>query len=439
MSLTLVVLMVFTWWVVWRTHGPFSLVAVATLTLTIYSIPAMLQLAFPFELQEGNNQVSLAATTPIATLATIVAWVAVLIVFAWPGRRRQVPSTMVARNAGIGGQDWFTPATLVLCLAGYGILSVTEGPLFFLNERNVQSDNTISLLWRWVNAIGLISAVLHRRWAMAMVFVAAVLMYFVAGDRTVVVIVAFALAVATLRGKPFFGTIIRPSVLLTMVAFGCVAFFGKPIYLAAKAGSLAPLQQALTAEWVYNTLSTFEPFLTFNILHLVVLYDFEMSLFALLQGVAGQLLIIPSIFGVDSNRFNVEFSSIFASALTYGIAGNFWAQAWSVGGPFAVGIFGVIYAGAVRCCESRAMRSVGALKVGLILVGSLVAVYAHRNSLDNLLSFVRQIVIVIAAAALIATLLRVMFGRRPAGRIDWRVPRKSVSRGPLSNPGRARP
>jgi hypothetical protein len=295
----------------------------------------------------------------------------------------------------------FITASTITCVIGFLIIATTEGPLFFLAPRDEQTETLLKLLWRWVNALGLVAAVAARDWRSAVIFICAVLVHSIAGDRTVIAITAFCVLIVWGQGKSI-REICRGAPLVAMVLSSLLIVFGKLIYIAIKLGSPQILVNAFSNESVTLFAASFEPFLTFNLLDVAVRSDFSMKFGTLLEGVLGQLLILPSAFDIDSNSFNREFTQRFASRLSYGVAGNFWAHAWAVAGPLGVGLFATIFGCTLRILNSSFRRHTGVPHVLLALLASLIAVYAHRNSLDNLLSFVRQILLITAALSAMA-------------------------------------
>jgi hypothetical protein len=404
MGIFLLLVMAMAWFAGLRRHGAFSFVTAGLLGFTVYSIPAVLQRVYPFHFDLGSAHTVLVPALPASTVATLVAWAAfgLTVAFIGPAFTGRRPK----QRTGVDGGNSFVWALLVLCVGGYATIAWSDGLFFFLAARDEQADTVVRLLWRWANAAGLIAAVMAGYWRAAPLFLIGLVMHFLAGDRTVFVITAFCLTVVTPQGRSAIRLAFRPATLAAVAALCAVAIYGKPIYLAAKLGTWAPLEQAMTAEWLYRYATSYEPFLTFNILDLAIRYDFQGSAAALLKGIVGQILIVPSAFGVDSNQFNVVFTRDFAASITYGIAGNYWAQAWSVGGAVAVAVFAIFYAVVLIACDRWRLCSGSAVRLFLVLTGGLFAVYLHRNSLDNLLSFVRQIVVVVFAASILSRALR---------------------------------
>jgi hypothetical protein len=404
------------WAVGLKRYGPFSFVVAGIFCFTVYSLPALFGLVFPFT--EARAHAQLIAASQTAVHATALAWAVLSLTIAIPVARIRAPERCIDndyRPSDGARLAPFTFAALCICVVGFLAIAATDGPLFFLEMRPEGSEGLLRMLWRWVNAIGLVAAVLTRSWRAAAVFAAGVAVYFLSGDRTIIVITAFSLFVVLGRGRSW-TLLLRPQVILGVSFLAIVAVVGKPIYLAVKLGSAELIGSVLTSNWLAGAVLAFEPFTTFNILELVIANDFTMPVWTVIEGVVGQALLVPSALGIDPNSFNAAFTQEFAPKLRYGIAGNFWAQGWAIGGPAGVAVYAVIYASVLRMCDRASRTQRGPLGILFIVIGALFAVYAHRNALDNLLSFVRQIAIVGIVLALLTSILTPFYASASAER-----------------------
>lgn len=396
-------LIALTWAVGLHLYGPFSFVAVGIFTFTVYSLPALLGLVYPFH--QAGAVTYLADASSGALLATAVAWLFFGLTLALSPRLLQPPRGAYPERAPPEIGEGFVGAALLLCVAGFLAIAYADGLQFFLEPREEQAESLVRLLWRWVNAVGFVAALLSGRRRAAWVFLAAMLVYFIAGDRTVVVVTGFCLLVLWGRGRPL-SSLFRPRVFLILAAFVALALLGKPLYVFVKTGSPEVVAQAVSLEGAQLLFTTFEPFLTFNILDLVVVHDFRTSFWKLAEGVLGQFLLVPSAFGISGNSFNAAFTNAFVPRLTYGIAGNYWAQAWSLAGALGVGLFAILFGAALRALDHAASRAGGAPLLFFAFTGALFAVYLQRNALDNLLSLVRQLFLVVLCLWAVALALR---------------------------------
>lgn len=421
MGFVLLAFIIVAWTIGLRRYGYFSLVSAGLLGFSVYSIPAIVGLSYPFE----RYYTELTQTTSTSTLIILIAWIVFSLTISVQLKRRKVHGRLktnrqvhdrLRTNRQAHSRlktnhktvdNAFIVSALILCVAGYMAIAVVDGPLFFLVSRDEQSVSYVRLLWRWINAIGFIAAIITGHGRTAIVFLTALIIYFLAGDRTVIIITAICVAIVSGYGQSLFRFFLTPRSIIGGIVMLMLAVFGKPIYLAVKAGSLDVLISAFDMQWLNRAVKTFEPFVQHNILDLVVRYNYQIPINDLFEGLLGQLLIIPSAFGFDSNIFNTEFMAHFGlNKLAYGIAGNYWAQGWAVGGFLGVAFFAFIYGVILRICNDRMRKYTGCLYILYALLGTMVAVYVHRNSMDNMLSFVRQIVIAILATVILAKFIR---------------------------------
>lgn len=413
LSTTLLLVIISCWLISLRVHGAFSLVSAGLVGFTTYSIPAVVGLTFPFHLSASPGQIPLVPASSASIIVILLAWLSATCVIAIP---RKTDLRQRSRSQLADDHSALILALLLLSILGLLVVIATDGPWFFLNSRSEQTESLVKLLWRWVNSIGLIVATLNRSWRTGIVFLVGLGLYFVAGDRTIPAITIMGICVILGRNQAALRAIFRPAMLATAALSVAIIIFGKAIYLSIKAGSAEILYEALSPSGLERALKSFEPFATHNILDLVVQYDFSLPLSLLLEGIVGQLMVMPSAFGFESNAFNREFTSAFASMLSYGVAGNFWAQAYSIGGYGMVVIYSVLFATILRVCDRGFRHSTGVTRILFIMVGALFAVYAHRNSLDNILSFVRQIILVVGIAFMLARLMRLVIPHRARAR-----------------------
>jgi hypothetical protein len=395
MSIALLIVIGFAWAAIPRYYGYFSLIGAGLLGFTAYSVPAVLGLMLPVSLGSGRGFVP---TSNEATAVMIVAWVALICVLLLrPPRRSTTQTAERVTPLDVRRCRMFVWLAAALSTALFSWIAVNDDPLFFLRPRedNIQYAE-LKTLWRWVNGLGILVAVLARMRLVAALFIAFSFIYFVAGDRTMIAIVGVAVAVYLLRGKPLIRTALKPMNAALGVLLVALIFFGKPVYLSIKAGAWAPLLSSFEAGRSLQSANNFEPFITHYLLEVVIQNDFQTPLSEFAIGVLGQALIVPSMFGIDSSSFNVNLTERFFASITYGLAYNFWAQAYSLGGYAMVIVFAAIYGGTLRLTDRYSTRLGPLGAAAMTLAGALVAVYAHRNSLENLLAFVRQIVIVFA-------------------------------------------
>jgi hypothetical protein len=138
---------------------------------------------------------------------------------------------------------------------------------------------------------------------------------------------------------------------------------------------------------------SFEPFVIHNTLEIVIGDGFSYSFAHLIRGVIGQVLFVPSVFGVRSSEWNVQFQDFLGVDLGYGIAYSYIGQAYSIGGIYCVIAFSFFYALFIICVNSLSSKINGSSRILLIIFGVLCGAFIYRNSMENIIAIFRQILI----------------------------------------------
>lgn len=389
------------------------LVIAGAVGLFAYSLPALVGLQVT--VGTGQQRSIVAAASPESIAAMALAWLGFgislgLWSLAEAQTRRSVSAT-VAR----GGEVAALPGTLawsalIISITLFLLMVANNGPFFFLNSRAALSQalGYEYLLWRWVNVLGLLFAILSRNRLVLIVLGSMIIFNMIIGDRTVITIALISAFCIKYRSMGALGLLKRPSTWAYMAGVFLVIFFAKSFYVALKEGVGLGSTVSTDAE---QLLKSFEPFGTHFILDRVITYDVHTSWSAMLRGSAGQFLIIPSLFGLDSSSFNVQLTQqLYNSRLTYGIAANLWAQGYTLAGYGGVFLFGLGFGALMLWLQALSRKVRPSFSVLVTVVAVLAAVYIHRNSVENYLSFVRQVVLAFASILLLAQLWRL----RPA-------------------------
>lgn len=400
--MVLLIVVAVTWFVGASLFGVLSLIGLGLFGLTLYTIPAIVGVY----LVPGVGAAGVtSATTSLATSAYIIAWASVCLCLMVA---RRAISLKPPINATPRPNRILLQALFLISLAMYFVIASRDGVLFFLAPRQVIDTGglDIKIIWRWVNAYGLIVAISLGRRGFATIFGTLVLVYFVAGDRTVIAVLGAAIFIQQYFGRAFLPVAIRPAIAIPSAVGLAAIVFGKSIYLSVKDWSLDPLLLTFSSGRFITNLAYFEPFVVHNQMEVVTARGFDYPLWEVVKGSLGQLLLIPSLFGIDSSSFNVMFTDEFYPGISYGLAFNYWAQGYAVGRELGIVGFAAIFVIALVSADVVARKVTGARRAFVLLVGALVAVYIHRNSLENILAIVRQLAIVGIAAAGIAVIFK---------------------------------
>lgn len=193
--------------------------------------------------------------------------------------------------------------------------------------------------------------------------------------------------------------------LFAISAVLAVIFYAKPFYVSLKTGQA--LSDMLASRDAMSMQAAFEAFGTHELLEKVVNLNVSYPLWSTIRDSLAQFLLVPSYFGFGSGGFNQLLQEQVFSQATYGLASNFWAHWWAVGGPFGVLAGGFIYGGSILLFNNWIIRSKGMAFFLFLLAAATIGVYAHRNSPENVLALIRPIVVVfftVQAVACVVTL-----------------------------------
>ena len=419
MNFLLLGLMLASWIVGYRRYGLFSVVGALLVGLTAYSIPVVLQTY----LVPGYWGLSLATVSIGAAYVVVWAWLWVLLgLFLFSTSSDVVPGQRyweLSPHQAIRARQEISVFCVLCAVVSTGLylwIALLDDPLYFLQDRQTAdvSAEYQKMLWRWVNVYGLITAVFARFKFLALLFLSYIGIYFLAGDRTMVLISGVSLLVYFLTEVRSIKQVIRLRYILYVMTLGGLLWLGKPIYLAVKLQSMLPLERLFSSSTFILELSFLEPLLTHTILEDVLRSDFSYPWQQLLLGSVGQLLIIPSAFGIDSSAFNVSIHQNLYPNIQYGMAAHYFAQGWSVAGPLGVALFALLLTYTICFLHRKIKSSWGLRRLVFVVVGVTVGSYFYRNSLENVLSLIRQQLLVVAALMIVTQACRKYFYRPAA-------------------------
>lgn len=389
-NLLLLALIISTWATVLIRYPTWSVMTLACIGLTTYSVAPIIGWTAPVRV--GLTQLYV-ETTWQATLAMGMAWLGLL---------SSAIFYPTARNSHVAlSRSQVNPELLYACFAinivGYLLISAKSGPLFFLMSRDEAFNSShIIMLWRWSSTIGLLLAIRSRNFPLSLYFFLTIISIFIAGDRTLSVLSTFSALIYFYWGKPIISRDSFRFLVFWTPITALFILFGKPIYLFAKNPSISIetyIKSHIGADKFYG-LGSLEPMGIHYLLESVIKYDVRISISEFLIPIFSQLLIVPSAFGVSSHSYNTLLNETLFQGVTYGIAFNPWAQAYSLAGYIGVFLFGTLYGAFSQFTDIMIRKSKGLILVFFCLIAATFTIYGHRNSIENILAFTRQIVIV---------------------------------------------
>lgn len=394
-----------------RKHRLFSFVTLGVLGAALYSIPGII--GWELSLTPIPNRRSpLVPTTDDVDTIVAVAWAGLLAgVIAFSPRAEQRHSPRAEQRHAMGddyeeGQA-YRLAFASAMLGGLGLfyLFYTQGFGMLAQARDEQITDPVLLIWRWVAPFGLVASALAKSRTLVLFHAMILFVIFVRGDRTMIAISTAAMLVVMARAYPQWYRFLSFNRLIGIAAAAIGVFFGKSVYLTLKiafAGGGWNWGGRSTTEAFY---SQFEPFVIYAHMNFVIRHDLHLSIKTFIIGLLSNLLIIPSMFGFSSNTYSDLIEKHQSLRIWSGLAGNYLANGYILGGTVGAIFFYFMLAFILRQCDSRFQKSHGTWKLFWCCTGGLFAFYVHRNGLDNMFSFVRQLAILSLLAAGIALAL----------------------------------
>jgi hypothetical protein len=351
----------------------------------LYAIPAIVGIVLPFHITGGTRGV-FSAPSMETVYVYGTSWIAYLMFTAL------INPTRIFKSNNIEREKLAVFACFLLMIFGYIFICIEIEPLFFLQPRGSIEYSLLLTIWRWLPLFGLILAVGQRSYVFAAIFAVFIIIYFIAGDRTIIAIAICSLVLFyhLNSGKRN----ILPNIPIILIGFFVLALMmlGKPVYLSVKNPEL--FQVYMSKDFLLSEISSFEPFGTFNILDYVVNKDLSISFSQFIFPILYNITFFPSFFGLETNLFyNIVLNNIDIE-LSYGIAGNIFAHGYAAFGILGIPLLAFLIVISLFGCEMFAIRFAGVWRVFFLVCGATIVIYINRNGLDNFLSFIRQIFVV---------------------------------------------
>ncbi|GEM_PF-1863272 len=404
-----------------RSAGLFSWLAAGFLAFFVYSIPAIIGLKRSFYY---TGTIYLEPASNYAVMSMIVAWASFYITLQFLHLEKSRSIYLI--NSYSHNYDSIILSSLLLSLFGIIYLIIEGGSTFFLISREDQVENYLTLTWRWFIVIGFTAALVGKRPYAALAFLLLVAIIFVQGDRTIPAIslaIYFLIAIGSkIQKSSLTDFLFMPKYIAAFIISIIIILFGKPIYLSIKEGSFYYLTSTIQS-WDLEVLAlSAEPFVTFDHIEAVNDLNIQISFVDFFVSVFGNLLIIPSAFGVSTNLYNELVTANLPPGVSYGVAGNYWAHAIAVGGYAAVAIFAALFAAALALFDRTHINQRGKVRIWIIVLASTTAIYLQRNAMDNFFSFVRQIILCWLAIYAISPLIGSTFLPKRSSLVNARHP-----------------
>lgn len=384
---------------VWR-HGWVSFVTLGVFGAAIYAVPGLLDAQRTFSVQ---SQALFIATPDSADAVVAAAWCALLLGVALFSSSRPTQARRQATDEQASIHR-LALATALLAGAGLAYLFFQQGAGVVVESRDSQLGSSFIYVWRWTAPIGLVASLLAGNRKLFYFHLFILFVIFLRGDRTFVAISLAAVIVASMWDKPA-AYLFRLKYIMGVLLAGIGIFYGKSTYLNIKEalGGESARTQGLSV--VEQLQFQFEPSATYAHVGHVMRRGLEIPFLEFVQSVFGNLLLIPSAFGVSTNVYNELVQGSVSYSVDTGIAGNYIAHGYVVAGIPGAMLFYLLLAWILRSCDVRFRKTSGTWKLFWACTGAVFAFYVHRNGLDNIFSFVRQIAVICVLIAITATAL----------------------------------
>lgn len=325
----------------------------------------------------------------IAVLLFILAGALVFDQFAV--RERSTPSKTISSL-------WTTETAAALAAIGLVATIATSGDvLFSVNKAAVvESTGRWHVLFRFASVYLLIFAILRRNSVMAIAGTGFLMFDLYVGFRVGFVIAVIAAATLYLNafGEQSLLRSQRRNLVLGTLLVGIV-FIYKQVYTLVKLGLWDLIVDRLTdPNILLLALLTSEPFGTQSILNEVIRTNFVTSA-EHLASTASLLVPFSNMLGAEIQSFNDLFQHrLFGGVVRGGMANNIWAQMYSIGGWFGIGIAASTYTALLALGSWLLNVKRGSILALVALAFTFIAFYIHRNDVAFTLTLIRRAIMI---------------------------------------------
>lgn len=310
-----------------------------------------------------------------------------------------------------------TPVLVIISFLSFVLILIYKEASLFSGKTIVWSGSSLGLLkiiWSISISYIFVEGTILKRRGLLLYSGVLLIILFLTGDRTVLTIIFLTILLYNfkLHNKQRLINKINLSSTITIFIFGFLIIIGKRIYGSFQHSGIQGVFEVVLDKDVYlNGVLNSEPFAVQNILNKVLLSDFYMGM-EYLSDLPIQLLPIPSIFGVESQKFSMLFTDTFYSFVDYGMAYNFWAEAYGVGKWGGIILFIILYNILILTFNFFINIKDVHLKTLFLLLGTYWAFYIHRNSIYTILTFERHHIYIYIISLALSFFLYIVFNSK---------------------------
>ena len=210
--------------------------------------------------------------------------------------------------------------------------------------------------------------------------------------------------------------LVKPRVSLPAFAFVILAFTYKSIGMGIRGGRYDVVQNTLYGgSFVSDAVMKSEPFTTQTILNEVLLRSFSVSSYNIFQSFVAFIPFSNVIFKFNENTLGFSFQDALFPNLDYGLASNIYANFYSAFGWVGVTVFVALHSfGVIQISKSLASEKLNSYaKIVLLLIGSFLAFYIHRNDLAYSITMINRYIYTALMAWLISRIVAAVLAGRP--------------------------
>jgi hypothetical protein len=315
------------------------------------------------------------------------------------------------------------PALAAGALVGLVALLVTAGDAVFDADKQAMLEglNRWYLLFEVCAQVGFCLAVLQRRWRWAALFTAMLMFNVFMGFRVGMAMAFAAALIGTLHARGRIRLVIREQRLIALGLAGIVFFMVMKGYIGFIKGGHWDyiLANRLDLESVLWPIQHNETFVVAATMNEIIMRDFRWDLgdYFVRAGAA----IVPFGGQLVGDVAPFEFQHDLFPRVDYGMASTPWAQAWSAGGWFFLGLVVAAYCGVIALANRYLLRFSDPVRAALLVALAYWCLYIHRNTMEFQLVTERRFVIAAIGLALLRAVvieLRRTWGRRAPGATD---------------------
>ncbi|MEO3356828.1 O-antigen polymerase [Acinetobacter haemolyticus] len=270
----------------------------------------------------------------------------------------------------------------------------------------------VQILYANVPVVGFLLALLVKNKRFICIFLLCLSILFLFGSRRSIALALIGSLIIVFMDNPL-RLVSKIKWILLGVGALVVVVLSKTMYGYVLARGVVDGLKGWFYEFEWRFLFTGSEFLTTStILNSVILNDFKTDKLYYFYSFLALQPIPLSNFNYASSYFNDMFQPALFPGVTYGMAYNPWAEAYSVFGYWGVLFFSIFICLVLRGMWYICIGSNRVLLVILLFFGSLIAFWVERNSLATLFAYVRNVLYPLLIIYFITVFLRKVLIRR---------------------------